>query len=66
MLRATPMGELELERQRRIELEARLQEEMHKRQQLVEEQVRLRERQKHQVCVWSVGELFKTLTGSMA
>ena len=42
---------LQIERRRNEELERKLAEEVHKREELIEEQIRLRDRRKLQVCV---------------
>ena len=42
---------LQIERRRNEELERKLAEEVHRREELIEEQIRLRDRRKLQVCV---------------
>ena len=45
------MSELEVERRKNMELEKRLQQEMQLRRELIDEQVKMREKQKLQVCI---------------
>ena len=52
--REAEMLELQLERQKRLQLERQLEEETARRGELVEQEIRLRERQKVQVRVLGV------------
>ena len=57
---------LQIERRRNEELERKLAEEVHKREELIEEQIRLRDRRKLQVCHLAMfTDFFPTFLGHL-